>query len=194
MTHLFFNSLFKSNTQLVLSTSVITFTLFFKKPIAPLNFSFVISYSFSSLIQQMKHYILPLCPQRELYVHHCISHSSHVICLIYMWKLNVCLFEQNSVLDPNNYKNGSATGKRQTSITFAFEEHTHVVQPAGDKPMASTLEFRRRAQKCKDKLTFQKNKLVREFLGTGGQLSRGCPKQIKQHNRNVIPFSAFTKL
>lgn len=43
-----------------------------------------------------------------------------------MWKLNVYLFEQNSVLDPNNYKDGSATGKRQTSMAFAFEEHTHM--------------------------------------------------------------------
>lgn len=41
--------------------------------------------------------------------------------------LNICFFEQNSVLDPNNYKDGSAAGKRQTSMAFAFEEHTHMI-------------------------------------------------------------------
>ena len=145
ITHLFFNSLFKSDTQLVLSTSVITFTFFFKIPIAPLNFSFVISQFIFFLIQQMKNYILPLCPQRELYVQHCISHLSHVVCLIYMWKLNVCFFEQNSVLDPNNYKDGSAAGKRQTSMAFAFEEHTHMMQPAGDKTSGLNIRIQKKS-------------------------------------------------
>ena len=70
-----------------------------------------------------------------------------------MWKLNIDLFEQNSVLDPNNYKDGSATGKRHTSMAFAFEEHNHMVELAGDK----TSEFNIRIQKKSTEMQTQIN-------------------------------------